>query len=364
MSASYPNSIKSFPTLVDGVDDYLASHNNERGEEITAIETELGTQPKGSDASVKARLDRMETEFMTKAVYDTNNDGRVNLSVDADTVDGQHASAFAPAAEGVANGNAHDHSGGDGAPINHEGLSGLLGGESNNHYHITQLQSDKIFQYRNAFNIPTDHFEDGVNENEPGAGWGSYATNAGFSIPGSINHLNYKSLYYIAFTSGQSANPKCFLPRSATPSSFSGLWGEMKTVLRNMPTGGYIGVRLDNNQTGANENAVEILLRQGTGVVEIVGRITAAGSVSTYIKKTINFSPAFIGLNLSTGGIWYSNWYISTYIFIDAPAVEGLGFSPGGLNWQPVRLGITMYVSSASPAWYHGAFVDTWRDGL
>ncbi|MDL1909685.1 hypothetical protein FBQ81_03175 [Chloroflexi bacterium CFX6] len=58
--ASFPSSIKTFPTLVDLADSVLAAHQNERGDEITAIETELGTDPKGSDASVKARLDRLE----------------------------------------------------------------------------------------------------------------------------------------------------------------------------------------------------------------------------------------------------------------------------------------------------------------
>lgn len=88
MSASYPNSIKSFPTLVDGVDDYLASHNNERGEEITAIETELGTQPKGSDASVKARLDRMDGELalaILKSLVDAKGD--LLVATAADTIE-------------------------------------------------------------------------------------------------------------------------------------------------------------------------------------------------------------------------------------------------------------------------------------
>ena len=42
---------------------------------------------------------------------------------DADTVDGSHASAFAPASKGVTNGDSHDHVGGDGAPITESVLS-------------------------------------------------------------------------------------------------------------------------------------------------------------------------------------------------------------------------------------------------
>jgi len=45
-------------------------------------------------------------------------DGGLN----ADTVDGKHASEFAPAEKGVTNGDSHDHFGGDGAPIDHNNL--------------------------------------------------------------------------------------------------------------------------------------------------------------------------------------------------------------------------------------------------
>jgi len=61
MPASYPSAIKSFTTLVDGVDDVLAAHQNDQNAEITAIETELGTSPRGTAADVKARLDAAHT---------------------------------------------------------------------------------------------------------------------------------------------------------------------------------------------------------------------------------------------------------------------------------------------------------------
>lgn len=41
MTASFPNSLKTFPALADGVDDILAKHQNERGDEITAIQQQL-----------------------------------------------------------------------------------------------------------------------------------------------------------------------------------------------------------------------------------------------------------------------------------------------------------------------------------
>lgn len=44
---------------------------------------------------------------------------------DADTLDGSHAAAFALAGAGVTNGNSHDHVGGDGAQIDHTGLSNI-----------------------------------------------------------------------------------------------------------------------------------------------------------------------------------------------------------------------------------------------
>lgn len=49
----------------------------------------------------------------------------VVTNLNADTVDGNHAAAFAVAAKGVTNGDTHDHSGGDGAQIAHSTLSGL-----------------------------------------------------------------------------------------------------------------------------------------------------------------------------------------------------------------------------------------------
>jgi hypothetical protein len=56
MAASYPSAIKTFTQLQDGVDTVLAAHPNERGDEITAIQAELGTSPKGSFADVKTRI--------------------------------------------------------------------------------------------------------------------------------------------------------------------------------------------------------------------------------------------------------------------------------------------------------------------
>lgn len=54
--ADYPNSIKTFSTLVDLIDSVLAHHQNERGAEITAIETELGLAPSNVYSDVAAAI--------------------------------------------------------------------------------------------------------------------------------------------------------------------------------------------------------------------------------------------------------------------------------------------------------------------
>lgn len=56
MAASYPTAIKSFTTKVDGVTDILAEHINSPQEEIVAIQTELGTDPKWPNSICEGRL--------------------------------------------------------------------------------------------------------------------------------------------------------------------------------------------------------------------------------------------------------------------------------------------------------------------
>jgi hypothetical protein len=65
--ASFPGSIKNFPTLTDGVDSVLALHQNERANEIEAIEANLGTNPHGSFATVKDRILSLEEGFISAA---------------------------------------------------------------------------------------------------------------------------------------------------------------------------------------------------------------------------------------------------------------------------------------------------------
>src|SRR3970040_2672081 len=72
MAASYPSSIKTYTTLGDAVDFPQASHINSPQEEITAIETELGANPRSIDdtatpgatpATVAAYLDQVANQI-------------------------------------------------------------------------------------------------------------------------------------------------------------------------------------------------------------------------------------------------------------------------------------------------------------
>jgi len=61
MPSSYPGTIPSYATLVDGVDYVLAAHQNTKAEDIVAIATELGTDPAGIYTNVKTRLNVLES---------------------------------------------------------------------------------------------------------------------------------------------------------------------------------------------------------------------------------------------------------------------------------------------------------------
>lgn len=58
MSTNYPGALDSYADKVDGVDDVLAAHINNPQDAIEAIEAELGTDPAGTFATVKLRLEK------------------------------------------------------------------------------------------------------------------------------------------------------------------------------------------------------------------------------------------------------------------------------------------------------------------
>jgi len=61
MAASYPGSIKSFVTHVDYTESVVAAHPNDIQNEVVAIETVLGVLPAGASATVKSRIEAVET---------------------------------------------------------------------------------------------------------------------------------------------------------------------------------------------------------------------------------------------------------------------------------------------------------------
>ena len=83
--ATYPSGIKgsaSYPwtDLIDGTTYPTAAHIEDCYDEVTAIETELGTNPKGSYSSVKARIEAIEDDYLA-----VGKKRRINInSVDPD----------------------------------------------------------------------------------------------------------------------------------------------------------------------------------------------------------------------------------------------------------------------------------------
>lgn len=58
MGTLYPGALDGFSTKVDAVDSVIAQHINDPQDSIVAIETELGTDPAGTFATVKLRLEK------------------------------------------------------------------------------------------------------------------------------------------------------------------------------------------------------------------------------------------------------------------------------------------------------------------
>jgi hypothetical protein len=80
MVASFPNDVKSFSRKTDNVDDVMAEDTNSAYDEIEALETELGTNPAGAYATVKARLDANDTAVGLNTTHRTS-DGKNHSDV-------------------------------------------------------------------------------------------------------------------------------------------------------------------------------------------------------------------------------------------------------------------------------------------
>jgi hypothetical protein len=93
---AYPTNTDTFTTKVDGVDSYLAAHMNAVQTAIVAVETELGTGLKGTQATLAARL-----------AVGLNNDGTLKTagitSLPANAVDTNAIQAQAVTAAKIAN---------------------------------------------------------------------------------------------------------------------------------------------------------------------------------------------------------------------------------------------------------------------
>lgn len=61
MAADYPGAIKTFSAVVNGITKLVMALFNSPYDEITAIQTELGTDPAGSYTDVKTRLNSTTT---------------------------------------------------------------------------------------------------------------------------------------------------------------------------------------------------------------------------------------------------------------------------------------------------------------
>lgn len=71
----FPSTIKTFINKTDNVDEIKAVDINDVQTEITAIETELGTNPKGLAASVKERIEDIEESAITNLTGDVSASG-------------------------------------------------------------------------------------------------------------------------------------------------------------------------------------------------------------------------------------------------------------------------------------------------
>lgn len=85
MPAVYPGTIRAFSTKIDLTDTVFALHMNDVQDEITSIQTVLGTNPQGGVATVKARIEALETGKSASTHDHTN-----RLDIAAHDVEARH----------------------------------------------------------------------------------------------------------------------------------------------------------------------------------------------------------------------------------------------------------------------------------
>lgn len=111
--------------------------------------------------------------------------------IDADLLDGQEAAAFAPAGQGVTNGNNHDHNGGDGAQIDHGGLAGLADDD-----HSQYLKADGTRAVTGDLRVSSGLVVGNGGANDPGNGevWLQEQSTLPGGTTSILKSVNYKGL--------------------------------------------------------------------------------------------------------------------------------------------------------------------------
>lgn len=84
MATNFPTSLDSYATLVDNVDDVLASHPNDRGDAIEALEAKVGVNSSAVTTSHDYKLRNLPTQDSTTKVTNLN----------ADLLDGIDSASF------------------------------------------------------------------------------------------------------------------------------------------------------------------------------------------------------------------------------------------------------------------------------
>lgn len=83
MGTNFPTNIDTYTTLVDNVDNVVASHVNDKGDAITAIETKIGINSSGTTSSIDYFLNNAGGTFKTH-VHSGSDAAKVSLSNLAD----------------------------------------------------------------------------------------------------------------------------------------------------------------------------------------------------------------------------------------------------------------------------------------
>jgi len=148
MSTNYPDGIDSYTEKTDGVDTVSASHINDIQDAIEAIETELGTDPKGSFSNVADAISHKLNKTGDTLEGDLNFDlnEAINFKIERVsalptwTSDDEGRIIYVESNDKLYFGNSAGWVELSQEPILHNTLSSLQGGQSGEYYHLTSSQ--------------------------------------------------------------------------------------------------------------------------------------------------------------------------------------------------------------------------------